>query len=422
MQNSELQESRDQAEALLEKYMDLYDFAPVGYLSVDEHGQILEVNLTAAALLGLEKSRLVGQFLSRFVVPASRLVLLAFLKKLFTGAGKQACEAALARAGGAPFWSNLHGAAASSASGPEKCCRVVISDITALKATAAAQRRLDALAETNQELREEIIRRRAMEDSLKKSELHQSELLAKSHLMQEQLRQLSRRVLKAQEEERKRISRELHDVIAQTLAGIKLRLAALTKMSRVNPASFARTVAHTQRLVEKSVDVIHQFARELRPAVLDDLGLIPALHSFMKRFTEETGVRTHLTAYAGVNKLEPASRTVFFRVAQEALTNVARHAQASQVKVSIYELPQCVCMEVKDDGKSFQAERVLERTGEKRLGVLGMRERLEMVGGRFNVESSPGKGTTVIAQTPYGSNARVKKPLPASVRTKIKNL
>ena len=160
------------------------------------------------------------------------------------------------------------------------------------------------------------------------------------------------------------------------------------------------------------IDIVHRFARELRPAVLDDLGLVPALHSFMKNFTERTGVRTHLKAFKGVEEMEMARRTVLFRVAQEALTNVARHAKASRADVSLEKLPDGICLKIKDDGKSFQVERTLHANVGKRLGLLGMRERLEMVGGKFSVESAPGQGTTVIAQIPSGKIvARKKMPI-----------
>jgi signal transduction histidine kinase len=267
---------------------------------------------------------------------------------------------------------------------------------------AEAQRRMDVLIASNRKLKQEIVRRQTVEKSLRKSERHQIRLLEQSHLMQEQLRNLSHQVLQAQEEERKRISRELHDVIAQTLTGINVRLATLKKEAALNTNGLDRNIARTQELVEHSVDIIHQFARELRPAVLDDLGLIPALHTFMKHFTERTGVHTRLTAFAGVEQLNATKRTVLFRVAQEALTNVARHAQASRVMVSIQKRPDCICMKIKDDGKSFQVQRMLLARGSKRLGLLGMRERLEMVGGNFSVVSAPGKGTTVEAQIPFG--------------------
>ena len=271
----------------------------------------------------------------------------------------------------------------------------------------ALHRRSLDLTASNRQLQQEILQRKSVEESLRKSEQHYSQLLEQSRHMQEELRLLSRQLLSAQEEERKMISRELHDQIAQTLTGINVRLASLKTESTLNNKGLQKKISSTQRLVEKSVDIVHRFARELRPTVLDDLGLIPALHSFMKSFAARTGVRTSLTAFAAVEQLATAKRTVLFRVAQEALTNVARHAQASRVEVSIQKLPDCICMRIKDDGKSFQVQRVLLAQGSKHLGLLGMRERLEMVGGRFDVESVAGTGTTIQAQIPP-DNARAR--------------
>ena len=259
------------------------------------------------------------------------------------------------------------------------------------------------LAASNLELSLEITQRKTAEAALKKIERHYSQLLEQSDRLQEQLRRMSRQILSAQEEERKKISRELHDVIAQTLTGINVGLAALKKEAGVNTNGLDRNITRTQRLVEKSVDIVHRFARELRPAVLDDLGLIPALHTFMKDFTARTGVHTHLTAFAGVEQLDTARRTVLYRVAQEALTNVSRHARASRVEVTLQKLADGIGMKISDDGKSFSVEQTLRANRGKRLGLLGMRERLEMVGGKFGVESVPGEGTTIEARMPFGN-------------------
>lgn len=260
------------------------------------------------------------------------------------------------------------------------------------------------LAASNLELSLEITQRKAAEEALKKSEHHYSELLKQSDHLQEQLRRLSRQILSAQEDERKRISRELHDVIAQTLTGINIRLATLKKEAAINTKSLGRNITRTQRLVEKSVNIVHDFARELRPAVLDDLGLIPALHSFVKLFSQRTHIRVHLNVFAGVEQLNSNQKTILFRVAQEALTNVSRHAQASRVDVVIERLPNGVCMRISDDGKSFDVEGAMHVKGRKRLGLLGMRERLEMIGGQFNIESAAGKGTTITAKISFRKN------------------
>ena len=262
------------------------------------------------------------------------------------------------------------------------------------------QRGVD-LAASNRQLKGEIVGRKRVEGALRKSEQHHAELLEQSRHLQEQLRSLSRQLLSAQEEERKKISRELHDEIAQTLSGINIQLATLKQQATINVKGLQEKIARAQRMVEKSVDIVHRFARELRPPMLDDLGLIPALHSFVKRFANRTGVRARLTVSAQVERLDGAKRTMLYRVAQEALINVDRHAKATRVDVSIRELPGAVCMEIKDNGKSFLVQRQLRMKGNNHLGLLGMRERVEMVGGSFSVESVKGRGTTIRAQIPF---------------------
>ena len=273
------------------------------------------------------------------------------------------------------------------------------------------RQRTSELSAANLRLKAEVVQRAAAERSLRESELQQAAMLDESRRMQARLRHLSHQVLSAQEEERKRISRELHDVIAQTLTGINVRLAALKKEAAINTNGLDRNIARTQRLVEKSVGIVHEFARELRPAALDDLGLIPALHSFVKLFSKRTRIHVHLKVFAGVEQLPGNQRTILYRVAQEALTNVSRHAHASRVEVGIQKVAEGICLKIADNGKSFEVERVLNARGAKRLGLLGMRERVEMVGGRFTVESVPGTGTTISALIPLEKNGVGESPL-----------
>jgi len=269
-------------------------------------------------------------------------------------------------------------------------------------------RRTVDLATTNRQLQQEIIQRQVVEKALKRSEQHYNQLLEQSHHLQEELRRVSHQILSAHEEERKEISRELHDEIGQSLTGINLTLATLTREATVNTRGLKKKIARTQRLVEKSMKAVHRFARQLRPPVLDDLGLIPALDSHIREFAKRARIRFRFTAIAVVERLGSEKRTVLYRVAQEALTNVAKHAQATLASVRITrQLDGAICLEIHDNGKSFQVERVLRGKGNKRLGLLGMRERVEMVGGRFAVESAPGRGTTIRAQIPFKNDTKI---------------
>ncbi|MBN2234084.1 MAG: sensor histidine kinase [Opitutales bacterium] len=225
-----------------------------------------------------------------------------------------------------------------------------------------------------------------------------------------QLRNLSRQILLTQEEERKRISRELHDVIAQSLVAVNVHLAALKKKASLNISSLNQNIGTTQRLVARSARIVHQFARELRPMALDDLGLAPAIESYVNQFQKRTGIKVDLQVLVTLDILDSVRRTVLFRVVQEALTNVDRHAGASQVQITLSCDDNLFTLRIKDDGKSFRIESQLQGMGhKKRLGLLGMRERVEMVGGIFHIESERGEGTTIEAIIPVGSHLSLSK-------------
>jgi PAS domain S-box-containing protein len=399
MQNNELCNARDDMESMLAKYTDLYDFAPVGYFSLDAHGCILEANLTGARMLGLTRSALLNKELPRFIIPKSRPGFQSFLQRVLAGPESQSYEAALAKEDGSTFWVTFQGSSSFYMNIPQEWCRVAMSDISAIKLAEEAQLHLDDMARANATLQDEIKQRKVVEKELRESEQKTRQLL-------EQLRHLSRRILTVQEEERKRISRELHDEITQTLIGINVHLESLAHDSTTNVKDFHQKVAKTQKLVEHSVTIAHRFAEDLRPPVLDDLGLIPALHASLKSFMKTTGVRATLKAFADVEKLDSDQRTALYRVAQEALANVARHAHASRTDVVINKQSNCVHMYITDNGRSFEIDQILHSRERMPLGLIGMRERMEMVGGAFSINSTPGNGTTVTATLPLSRDAK----------------
>ena len=267
---------------------------------------------------------------------------------------------------------------------------------------------LEALLPFEQSHKDEMLKVRTSlylaEERLEQETKFHRRLIDDSHEIHEQSRQLSHQFLLALEEERKEISRELHDQVAQILAGINVRLAALKKAALIDHENLGERIAQTQTLVEQSVEVIHNYARKLRPVMLDDLGLIPSLRSFIKDLPSHKGLRIRFTHFPEVEELNNLKRTIIYRVAQEALTNVLRHSKATHVTMKLRRLADAVVLEVSDNGRSFPIERILHSSIKDRLGLLGMRERVEMVAGDFTIESSPGKGTKVRAVIPIGDS------------------
>jgi signal transduction histidine kinase len=218
--------------------------------------------------------------------------------------------------------------------------------------------------------------------------------------MELQLRLLSRELLKAQEEERKQISRDLHDEIIQVLVGINVNLAALSMVANLDVADLCKQIGRTQRIVEKAVNIVHRFARELRPGMLDDLGLIPALEAMCQEFNKRTKLPVTLESNSKAARINSAKQTVIFRITQAALSNIQKHSGAGKVHILINETAEFVQIQIHDDGKSFDVDKVMQAKKYKRLGLIGSRERVEMVGGTFEIISSQGNGTTVHANIP----------------------
>ncbi|MBL9204753.1 MAG: PAS domain S-box protein [Opitutaceae bacterium] len=279
------------------------------------------------------------------------------------------------------------------------------NDVTQRKQAERARRRLDVMTASNVKLKREISKRLRVERSLRTSEQTARRLLAKARSLQDSVRDISHQMVLDEENQRREISRELHDKISQLLIGILVQLSVFTQAATVEPAGIRTAVAPLRRLVARSVRVVHRFARELRPAMLDDLGLIPAVRAYIEDMPKRKGRTIHFTAHAAVETLDNERRTVLFRVVQEALVNVSKHARARETHVTITRLRSGIRLEVMDNGMAFDVERLSSPKWKQRLGLIGMRERVEMVGGRFSVESSPGKGTTVRSDVPFASPA-----------------
>jgi two-component system, NarL family, sensor histidine kinase UhpB len=206
-------------------------------------------------------------------------------------------------------------------------------------------------------------------------------------------RRSGRLVLRAQEEERKRVARDLHDEVNQALTAILLRLQAL--MQDAPSPEVERELSELKRLVNQAMEELLQLARQLRPTALDDHGLLPALEGQVRRFGEQHGIEACLHTDGESDGLGDDQQLVVYRVAQEALANVARHSEARRVDVDLATRDGGIDLCVRDNGRGFDA--TLPPSG---LGLNGMAERARLVGGELSVYSSAGRGTTVTLHVP----------------------
>jgi two-component system, NarL family, sensor histidine kinase UhpB len=205
------------------------------------------------------------------------------------------------------------------------------------------------------------------------------------HRLESERLEAGRAAIQAQEQERRRIAQDLHDEVNQALTAVSLRLQASIERA---PADLRRELAETKRLSTQAMEELLTLARKLRPAVLDDHGLLPALHSQVGDFADQTGIRARFSSRGTPPQLTPEQQLVIYRVTQESLSNIAQHAEAKTVDVELSFIGRTV-LRIKDDGRGFKTMR---RGG---LGLSGMRERALLVGGRLTVWSDPGRGTRV---------------------------
>jgi two-component system NarL family sensor kinase len=215
------------------------------------------------------------------------------------------------------------------------------------------------------------------------------------------LKVLAQRVVGSQEEERARLSRDLHDGISQELVSIKLQveagIAKLDEPASPARAAFERAGSHLNHVLGE----VRRISHGLRPAILDDLGLAAALDHLAQEFDSDSGLHTEFITRGNTEGLSPVSNTVLFRIAQEALTNIKRHANASNVEIHLIGLAKTVELLVIDDGHGFAVARI-DVHPKHGIGLRNMHERMESVGGKLSLVSTPGQGTKVIAVIPRG--------------------
>jgi diguanylate cyclase (GGDEF)-like protein/PAS domain S-box-containing protein len=586
IQNEELRRSRAEVEDALDRYTDLYDFAPVGYFSLEKDGTIVQANLNGAKLLGVERYHVMGGRFGLFVRDEDRAGFTSFLEKMFASHAKETCELALLHGAKEPLWVQIEG----TMIGDGNRCRVVVLDIDArkkaeeqyqaehaelgrlLEVSDRSRQALERVVEDKQlaeerirqlnaeleqrvdertlellaaveklkyseatiqtlfrisnklnatldvdaildELAQEAIRivngesgfaglrtgdgmkvhkyfwrgvptpfdytwpmgqgipgwvlenrvpygtSDAVHDPMFQQELaingdvhsiictpildsvgevlgyfdirnkldsesftisdqdmlmalapvasiaiqnaraYQQHLLAEEKLKEsyERLRALAANLESVREEEQTRISRELHDQLGQALTAMKFDLAWLTTQLATKDDALAKKAKTVTAQMDTMVKTVRRIATELRPAMLDDLGLAASIDWQARDFEKRTGIVCAVSVPAEDLPLTSIQSVALFRILQEMLTNVARHAKAQHIEVKLAAMPDAVTLQIHDDGRGIRPQEIDNLHS---LGLLGMRERAMRLGGFFDIRGIPGDGTMVSVSIP----------------------
>jgi signal transduction histidine kinase len=234
---------------------------------------------------------------------------------------------------------------------------------------------------------------------------HQAEKhFAEVEQTKRELQQLSARLLEIEEEGRRKLSRELHDEIGQTLALLQIEISNAQSLSGSQPDVVRERLRRAHELAGRTVQTIRNISVLLRPALLDDLGLVPALQYQLEEFSRRSGIACEFVEEHVAERLADPVKTCVYRVVQEALHNCEKHSGASKVRVAVRQLPDCLLAEVEDNGCGFEVNQIGMPNRAKGLGLLGIRERVAIAGGSLVVDTAPGHGTRIALRIPLASS------------------
>jgi PAS domain S-box-containing protein len=481
MQNEELRESRALLENLLVRYTDLFDFAPVGYFTIEPSGVIAEANLAGASLLGVERAQVIGTRFAQFVASPERTTFSGLISQVFASGAPQGCELTLLRAGKAPVCVTLDATRAQDGA----MCRAVLVDITARRQAQRAlseseartssiiESAMDAIITVDETQRIVAFNQAAasmfgcaavdavgqtldrfipqrfravhpghmqdfgtskttsrsmgnpgqvdalrsngeefpVEAAISHAKIHGRQFFtvilrdvtqskrARENLERSQrdLRALTKAANEALEAERSRVAHELHEEFGQSLTAMKMDLEALRdKLPPARPDLQDRALA-IRAIIDGLVASTRQIASDLRPLMLDDLGLAAALEWLTQSFSQRCGIAVTLTVDNALAQVPEPYASTLYRIAQESLTNIARHAQASVAVMRLEMAGGCAQLTVRDNGRGIDAA---ELSKSDSYGLLGVRERLALLGGELNIGREAGQGTQLRVRVP----------------------
>lgn len=375
MQNEELRCAQEDLVQSRDRFQDLYDFAPIGYVTLGQGGIIQEANLTLATMLGVERSKLAGQRFTKFVARVSQDALYRHQREVGGSEGKQTCELVLRRADATEFVAMLETIRVHDSLRRMDVLRSSVNDITERKRAEEALTRLNASLENQVVERTAVLRRQ-----------------------QAKLEGLTAKLITAQEEERRRIARELHDDITQRLAALAIDLQRLHAQLPTWDAGHTSRLEELGKSAEQLTTDLQHLAHQLHPSILEHVGLEAAIREHAEEFAARTGLKTEVIVRNMSVPVPIEQATCLYRVLQEGLQNVRKHANATSVLVRLLTTGGGIGLCVHDDGRGFEHDREISRP--KGLGLTSMEERVRALQGTFRVKTKPGDGTELHAWVP----------------------
>jgi len=347
-QNQELRRSRQLVEEARDRYFDLYDFAPVGYVTLDRHGMVHEINLTGAEMLGCDRAQVMNQALLRWLHQESHSKFYQHLRHACESTRRVIDEMLLLESTGATRHISMVSRAITTGNPAGEACRTALVDISELK------RKEDELTQSRQKLRN-----------------------------------LSAHLDRTREYERRHLAREIHDELGQKLASLRFEAVMLSAGMDASQANVPSTAASLLKQIDDTIESVRSIAADLRPAVLD-LGLTAAIEWQIQDFNRRTRIDCALSINQAEIEIDNDRATAIFRIVQESLTNIQRHANARKIEVEMGQHSDCLHIRIADNGIGMPDD-ALQKA--RTFGIEGMRERVRLLDGEMIISSLPGQGT-----------------------------
>lgn len=382
-QNETLIRTQAELERARDRYADLYDFAPIGYMALNADGVILDINLAGTALLGHDRRFLTGLPLVNLLAAADR----EKFRELF---------AALQR-------NPRLGSKAIDVEVRSPSLRRIQLHLRAQTLRAGINEVFAAMLDVTHQRQSEAERHATAErDQHRTTELQRE--VETRQIAEERIKGLMERLVAVQEQERRRLALNLHDQLGQRLTALRLTMDTFRDSAADTPEQQHRFERMEQIVSQMDRDV-DNLAWELRPPALDEVGLEAALRELLRQWSASQRLATDLhVSLPGDERLPAEVETQLYRIAQEALNNVGKHAAASHVSLLLERRGSEVAMIVEDDGRGFEIEEI-RKDASRGMGLMGMRERAATLGGDVQVEARPGSGTTVFVRLPLRDGA-----------------